>query len=1094
MRKPFHQTMSILAICLLFSQAFFGSLPVFAETNSNTQSVLTITMTENGQPYVEGDIAISPVTIQVAATSQDSAGIELSQDLGETWQPFDTTTSLVIEDVGDHDIWFKVIDPIGNALIEKRNIQISPTGGNGTSLAKAIKGLQGVQATANGTADGTYDFGGIVGANDSAGPGFATFSDKFVVSNGFQVDGTKLKATAQQFPNNVGRLVIKAEGTTTSKVFDLRSLGLSTDEVGGATLEYIRIESFHANKSPGQFLEIRPIFLFNNTMQLNQYFQELFLNISELVITWKLKDALDPSKLNFENIAIANVNPHVPPIISSSSSSNISFTEATVHSNVLSEGDATVTERGFVFAKGRIPTLNDNKVIVPGTTGPFQATLSGLSPNTVYYYRAYATSSVGTVFDNGLYKYFRTLGVRVFYNGNGETTGVVPWENQVYAPRDSVSVRGNTGNLVKTGYAFMGWNTKADGSGSSYSPNAAFIMGSSDVTLYAQWAIATYTVTYNGNGETTGIVPIDQQTYASGDSVNVEGNTGNIEKTGYTFMGWNTKADGSGTRYTENATFNMGSSNVMLYAHWEAIPTYSVTYDENGATSGTVPLDYQTYASGAGVTVAGNTGTLEKPGYTFMGWNTKADGSGTRYTENATFNMGSSNVMLYAHWAVIPTNLTYTVTYDGNGATSGTVPIDHNMYTTGDTVRVEGNTGNIEKPGHTFMGWNTQPNGKGKSYTENDSINFLSSNMTLFAIWSVNSYMLSFETKGGNAIANQIILFEQLAIAPSVPTKAGYTFAGWYKDTALTKAWDFKKDTVTASTTLYAKWVENSYSGGYIPNQVSYLLTFESNGGGKVSTRSIPYNDKSTEPEAPTKAGYTFAGWYKDAALTKAWDFTKDSLTEHTTLYAKWIANSTADDGDNIPIPTPIEPVPTPEVPQKPEEATSNYRFIDISSNWAKDMIEDIAARGIITGYPDGSFRPNEPIKREHVAVMFARAFELTAQREAVSFSDVPTSHPYYEAITRLQQAGVIDGSNGAFNPSESLTRAQLAKILVLAFGVTPGGTSTFQDVPKTHWSYDYIAALADVGIALGDNGNFRSDEPVTRAQFVAFMYRALNL
>ncbi|MFJ7734765.1 S-layer homology domain-containing protein [Lysinibacillus sp. NPDC097287] len=200
------------------------------------------------------------------------------------------------------------------------------------------------------------------------------------------------------------------------------------------------------------------------------------------------------------------------------------------------------------------------------------------------------------------------------------------------------------------------------------------------------------------------------------------------------------------------------------------------------------------------------------------------------------------------------------------------------------------------------------------------------------------------------------------------------------------------------------------------------------------------------------------------------------------------------------PAPTPTEPtkpVPTPEGPKQPEmpeEPKSSITFNDISTNWAKDMIEDIAARGIITGYPDGSFRPNEPIRREHVAVMFARAFELTPKREATQFSDVPTSHPYYDAITKLQQAGIIDGSNGKFNPNEPLTRAQLAKILVLAFGLTPGGTSTFQDVPTTHWSYDYIAALADVGIALGDNGNFRPDEPVTRAQFVAFMYRALNL
>ncbi|WP_369435940.1 S-layer homology domain-containing protein [Lysinibacillus fusiformis] len=166
----------------------------------------------------------------------------------------------------------------------------------------------------------------------------------------------------------------------------------------------------------------------------------------------------------------------------------------------------------------------------------------------------------------------------------------------------------------------------------------------------------------------------------------------------------------------------------------------------------------------------------------------------------------------------------------------------------------------------------------------------------------------------------------------------------------------------------------------------------------------------------------------------------------------------------------------------------------DINGHWAQDMIEDIAARGIITGYPDGSFRPDEPIQRQHVAVMVARGFQLTEKRDAVAFSDVPTSHPYDEAITLLQQAGIVDGSNGAFYPNANMTRAQLAKILVLAFGITPSGTSAFQDVPVTHWSHDYIAALAENGIALGDNGYFRPDEPVTRAQFVAFIYRALHL
>lgn len=167
--------------------------------------------------------------------------------------------------------------------------------------------------------------------------------------------------------------------------------------------------------------------------------------------------------------------------------------------------------------------------------------------------------------------------------------------------------------------------------------------------------------------------------------------------------------------------------------------------------------------------------------------------------------------------------------------------------------------------------------------------------------------------------------------------------------------------------------------------------------------------------------------------------------------------------------------------------------FKDLEENWAKEMIEYLAGRQIIKGYPDGTFRPNEFIQRQQVALMFTRAFDLLPIREAVLFKDVPTHHPSYEAITKLQQAGVIDGSNGAFHLNEPLTRAQMAKMLVLACNIAPGGTSTFKDVPATHWSYSYIAALADRNIALGSNGNFMPNEPVTRAQFAAFLYRAIQ-
>jgi len=79
---------------------------------------------------------------------------------------------------------------------------------------------------------------------------------------------------------------------------------------------------------------------------------------------------------------------------------------------------------------------------------------------------------------------------------------------------------------------------------------------------------STYTVTYHGNGSTGGSVPSDTTNYTDGQTVTVAGNTGSLVKTGFTFSGWNTKADGSGTPYTQGQTFTMGSASITLYAVW----------------------------------------------------------------------------------------------------------------------------------------------------------------------------------------------------------------------------------------------------------------------------------------------------------------------------------------------------------------------------------------------------------------------------------------------------------------------------------------------------------------------------------------------
>ncbi len=158
----------------------------------------------------------------------------------------------------------------------------------------------------------------------------------------------------------------------------------------------------------------------------------------------------------------------------------------------------------------------------------------------------------------------------------------------------------------------------------------------------------TYTVTYNGNGATGGSVPSDPNNYSQGQMVTVLGNPGILVKTGYTFSGWNTLANGT----TSMSSVTMGTANVTLYAIWTANGTggNAVTYNGNGATSGSVPIDSNSYVTGETVTVLGNSGSLVYTGYTFVGWQTTADGSGIIYAPGQTFTKSATNGTLYAFW------------------------------------------------------------------------------------------------------------------------------------------------------------------------------------------------------------------------------------------------------------------------------------------------------------------------------------------------------------------------------------------------------------------------------------------------------------
>ena len=282
------------------------------------------------------------------------------------------------------------------------------------------------------------------------------------------------------------------------------------------------------------------------------------------------------------------------------------------------------------------------------------------------------------------------------------------------------------------GYIFTGWNTAANGSGTPYAKGD---LVPSNLTLYAQW-VAAYTITYNGNGNTGGSAPTDSNSpYATGSTVTVL-DKGTLAKDGYAFTGWNAAANGSGTQYAPGATFSI-NTNTILYAQWTA--AYTLVYDANGADSGNAPTDNSSpYATGSTVTVLGNTGSLAKAGHVFNGWNTAANGSGTQYAPGTTFTI-NANTILYAQWAA-----TYTVTYDGNGATNTATLTDSNSpYVSGSTVTVLSNTGIWFKTGSLFAGWNTKADGTGTTYAAGSTFS-ITGNTTLYAKWQAKPALFQY--------------------------------------------------------------------------------------------------------------------------------------------------------------------------------------------------------------------------------------------------------------------------------------------------------------------------------------------------------------
>ena len=174
--------------------------------------------------------------------------------------------------------------------------------------------------------------------------------------------------------------------------------------------------------------------------------------------------------------------------------------------------------------------------------------------------------------------------------------------------------------------------------------------------------------------------------------------------------------------------------------------------------------------------------------------------------------------------------------------------------------------------------------------------------------------------------------------------------------------------------------------------------------------------------------------------------------------------------------------------------------FSDVSEDYAHfNSISTLHAADIINGFPDGTFKPSKDVTRGQAAKMIASAFHLTTTDMTVenpNFKDVDSSSPYYKAIVTLVNLGVVQGyEDDTFRPNDTITRGQMAVMVAEAAGLTAEGKSPFTDVKQNSPFADAVTALYEAGIAKGVTATeFGVDKNVTRGQLATFIVNALGL
>lgn len=676
---------------------------------------------------------------------------------------------------------------------------------------------------------------------------------------------------------------------------------------------------------------------------------------------------------------------------------------------------------------------------------------------------------------------------------------------------------------VRTGYLFLGWSSAENADVPEYLAGALYETDA-DLTLYAVWEAETYQVLYEENGGSE--VPDTQYTY--GEGLNLPGET-EILRDGFEFMGWYDNEGLEGAKVTEITTTDIGDK--IFYARWKAAAItpqgYEGVYDgESHAVTFDLaePLQVERYqwyfkAEGSDIFVpvdgeAYNICSVQNvtdSGIYYCMLEFLQDGYVTRVNTNEcivkitprliTVTAASSS-KVYDKAPLVSAEFTQeglvndthkievTMTADSTITNAGSCEnkIETVMIKNADGADITGNY-EITKAVGTLTVTPAPISLESKSITvyKNDEIS-IHSLYTLNGMLgeeelTANAQIESIKDAKGNVIERLEDVSKNTGTYTVVLSYTNFSGAGSENYAG--------SGTVTTTITVQSPGGGSSGGGGGGGSvTTSYTVTFDTQGGSKIDSIKVKRNSVVDEPEAPTKDGYTFEGWYTDKECTEAYDF-DTKVTKNITLYAKWTEE------------TPDEPdEPTdPNEPENPDEWENPFDDVD-EGDWFYDEVKASVENGWFSGTTSTTFSPDEAITRGMLVTVLWRMEDKPVVNYLMTFEDVDASAYYGEAVQWAASEQIVKGySDTEFAPDKLISREEMAAIINRYAGYKgmktdeSGDLTQFADSGQiADWARDNVSWAVGAGILSGKgNGILDPQGSTTRAEAAVILQRLME-